>query len=587
MSRGRGGPSRERFHRHPPPDLPDKHKYHRPGPAALDLRLGPQQTPYSSYYQSPVPSLVPIQPASPSLNPFTPPVPDHNKAAPKAVPPNSYHNPNPGPGLGFKSFHHQQVDFLRGQSSEAPQFRASLCGGGAVSGRQPSSSYQPQGGYSRYPKPNSSHRGRGVYSQDQSFGYPPSGRAPRGIPDLRFPNQNPLRGQSHNQYSNRQWGFERDSLSENFQCLSLHQDRPNRGGERFDRHSASCSFSKVNITLNPDIQDQVQRALAALKPGESIPAKLLAKKLRLPKKIVNKALYSLERSQKASKQGLLPPEWTLYREHHRGDTDQNSPVQNPPSLPCVSSEHPPEANPELKTETESLGRSKKEDSDTESSCSNSSSLESSDSEESQTPEKGQLQERPHPGTTSSPEQEPKLPIMSEQKELVLQYLLNTREATALVIAKNLGLKTTKQVNPTLYSLEKQGDVVKNGDTHPTWELSTHRRERMERSLKASQSTKNEGSLMEVEIREGQAGGRVVLPSSRSPPIPGLESLPLQECWTPEQSHSERVGRILPCIYSSVDIRSIRVQTSGRLKVVNLFISAFPISVSVHSSVHLM
>lgn len=561
MSRGRGGPSRERFYRHPPPDLPAQEKYHRPGPAALDLRPGPQQTPYSSYYQSPAPSLVPIQSATPSLNPFTPPIPDHNKAGPKPVPTNSSHNPTPGPSLGFKSFHHQQVEFLRGQSSEAPQFRASLCGsgGGAVSGRQPSSSYQPQSGYSRYPKPNSSHRGRG-YSQDQSFGYPPSGRAPRGNPDLRFLNQNQIRGQSHNQYSNRQWGFERESFSEKFQCLSLHQDRPNRVGERFDRHSASCSFSKVNITLTPDIQDQVQRALAALKPAESISAKLLAKKLRLPKKIINKALYSLERSQKASKQGLLPPEWTLYREHLRGDTDQNPPVQSPPPLLCVSSDPPPEANPELKTETaENLGQAKKEDSDTESSCSNSSSLESSDSEESQTPGKGQLQEKQHPGTTSSPDQDLKLPIMSEQKELVLQYLLNTRVATALVIAKNLGLKNTKQVNPTLYSLEKQGDVIKNGDvTPPTWELSTHRRERMERSLKASQVNPNEGGPMELGTREGEAGGPVFLPSSLSPPIPGLDPPPLQEGWTLKQSHSEGVGRILPCIYLSTDIRLIHL-----------------------------
>lgn len=575
MSRGRGGPSRERFHRHPPPDLPVKEKYHRPGPAALDLRPGPQRTPYSSYYQTPAPSLVPIQLASPSLNPFTPPIPDHKQAATNPVPPNSSHNPNPGPSLGFKSFNHQQVEFLRGQSSEAPQFRASLCGGAAVSGRQPSSSYQPQSGYNRYPKPNSSHWGRGGYSQDQSFGYPPSGRAPRGNPDLRFPNQNQLRGQSHNQYSNRQWGFERESFSEKFQCLSLHQDRPNRVGERFDRHSASCSFSKVNITLTPDIQDQVQRALASLKPGESISAKLLAKKLRLPKKIINKALYSLERSQKACKQGLLPPEWTLYREHLRGDTDQNPPVQSPPSPLCVSSDHPPEGNPELKTETaENLGQAKKEDSDTESSCSNSSSLESSDSEESQTPGKSQ-----HPGTTSSPDQDLKLPIMSEQKELVLQYLLNTREATALVIAKNLGLKSTKQVNPTLYSLEKQGDVIKNGDvTPPTWELSTHRRERMERSLKASQTIPNEGGPMELETREGEAGRRVFPPSSLSPAIPVLEPLPLQEGWTPEQRHSEEVGRIFPCIYFSVDIKSLHVQTSGSLEVVNPLISAFLFSV---------
>lgn len=551
MSRGRGGPPREHYHRHPPPDLPAKENYHRPGPASLYLRPGPQQTP--SYYQNPAYPVVPIQPRAPSLIPSAPPTPDHNKVAPKPVAPYSSHNPNNGLSPGPKYFQYQQIEFLRGQTSEAPLFRASLCGGGGgvVPGRLPSSSYQVQSGYSRYPKPNSNYRGRGVYSQDQRFGYPPSVRAPRGNPDLRFLNQNQLRGQNHNQYSNRQRCFEEDSLPENFQRLTLHQDRPNRGGERFDRHSASSSsvnlsFTKINITLTPDIQNQVHRALVALQPSESISAKLLAKKLCLPKKIVNKALYSLERSQKASKQGLLPPEWTLYREHLGGERDQNSTVQSPPSLLCVSSGHLPEAKFELKT-AENLGQAKKEDSDTESSSSICSSLESSDSEQSRTPAKGQHQEKQHPGTTSSPDQELRLPTMTDQKELVMRYLLNSREATALVISKNLGLKTAKQVNPTLYALEKQGDVIKNGDVTPfTWELSTHRRERMERSLKAAQSTPTEGGQMELETRGDEGGGSAFLPSPL-PPILGLELLPLQEGWMPEQSHSEGVGKILLCI----------------------------------------
>ncbi|KAK7878218.1 hypothetical protein WMY93_031170 [Mugilogobius chulae] len=81
--------------------------------------------------------------------------------------------------------------------------------------------------------------------------------------------------------------------------------------------------------------------------------------------------------------------------------------------------------------------------------------------------------------------------MAEQKDLVLHYLLDAKEATALSIAKNLGLRGVKQVNPTLYALEKQGEVVKNSDvTPPTWELSDHRKEKMERNIKAKAASFN-------------------------------------------------------------------------------------------------
>uniref|UniRef100_A0A3Q3VRE0 Uncharacterized protein n=1 Tax=Mola mola TaxID=94237 RepID=A0A3Q3VRE0_MOLML len=478
MSRGREGTPREHYHRHPPPYLQAKDKNHSPGPASLYQRPGPQQTPFSNYYHNPAGPIVPLQPSAPSHIPSSPPISNHSKRAPEPAAPNSPYNPNHGPTPGPSSFQYQRVSFLRGQSSEAPQFRASQRGGGrgVVPGRVHNSSYHLQSGYSRYPKPNSSPCGRGVYGQDQ---YVPSVR------DSRYFHQNQFQEQNHNRFYKRQC-IQTDSLSESFQHLTFYQDRPNRG-ERFDTHSvssssANLSCTKVNITLTPDIQDQVHRVLVALKPSESISAKLLAKKLRLPKKIVNKALYSLERSQKAFKQGLLPPEWTVYREPLRDEGDQNSTVRSPPPLLFVNSEHPPE---------------------------------SSDSEESQ---------------------ELKLPTMAEQKELILQYLLNSGEATALVIAKNLSFKTAKQVNPTLYSLEKQGDVIKNGKVNPpTWELSSHRRERMERSLKAARSTPSDRGQMEVEVGGDEGGGgSIFLPSSPLPTIPGLEPLSLQGNWMPEQ-----------------------------------------------------
>lgn len=414
-----------------------------------------------------------------------------------------------------------------------------------VPGRLPGSSYQHGSGYNRYSKPNNSYRSQGSYRQDQGFRYPTSIRAPRDIPDPRYVNQSQLRGQKHSNNSRRQWFSETDSLSENFQSFTL-QDRPSGGGERFDkygtaRYSANLSFTKGNITLTPDIQDQVYRTLSALKPTESICAKLLAKKLRLPKKIINKALYSLENLQKASKQGLYPPEWTLYKEHLSA---QNSTV---PVLQHHSSEQPPESNFELESKVSSVEITK-EDSDTESSSSNSS--ESSDSIEFQAPAERWCQQKDYPYAIISADQELKLPTMTDQKELILQYLLNSQEATSLVIAKNLGLRNASQVNATLNALEKLGDVIKNREVNPpTWELSTHRRERMERSLKAAQSTHSRATQMEIESRGDEMGVRSgFLPSSPVPPIPGLEPLPLSESLMPEQSHSEGVGSISVCIF---------------------------------------
>uniref|UniRef100_A0A7N6ARF9 Adenosine deaminase RNA specific n=1 Tax=Anabas testudineus TaxID=64144 RepID=A0A7N6ARF9_ANATE len=501
MSRGRGGPYNEHYHRYPPSHLQAKQNYYRSGPASFYPRVGPQHIPCSSYHNSPAPAVVPTQPPAPPLIASALPIPSHNKATPKPdTSHNLHHNSNSGPN----SLHYQQIQFLRGHSSEAPQYRASPRGGGeagAVPGQPPSSSYQPQPVYPRYPNSNSSPRGRGGYKQDQSFA-----GGPRGPPGPRYLNQNQLQAKSHNQYSNTQWCVQTDSISDNFNKLSLYRDRPNRR-EWFDKHSSSSAnfnFSKVNITLTPDIQDEVHGALGALKLNESISARLLAKKLHLPKKIVNQALYSLERSHKAFKQGLTPPVWSLYRESLTGKEDPNS-AQSPSIHLCVSPEHEqkPQAKVELKTETaDNQGPSKEEDSDTESSSSSSYFLESSDSEELESPAKGQHKEIKHPSTTSSPDQELQLHTMSEQKELVLQYLLNSGEATALTIAKNLGLKNAKQVNPTLYALEKQGEVIKHGEVNPpTWELSTRRRERMERSLKAAQSTPADGGQMEVETRK--------------------------------------------------------------------------------------
>ncbi|CAB1457153.1 unnamed protein product [Pleuronectes platessa] len=367
-------------------------------PLRYEQRADPQLSPYSSYYNSPPPPLVSTHPQAPSFIPSAPPEPSHYKGPPKPVTPNNSYYQNHFPCPVPNSFKQQQSEFLRGQRSEAPQFRTSLRGGGVVPGRPPSSSYQPQSGYSRFLNPNSSPRGRGGYSQEQSFEYSP-----------RF---GPQQGPRHlNQTQLQEWTSRGDSS---------------------DRHSESSSSA------------------------------------------------------------------------------------------ASSSKQP-----------------KGEDSDSESSSTLCSSSESSDFEGSRSSGKGQHTEKPHWGSTTSPDQELQLPTMTEQKDLVLRYLLESGEATALVIGKNLGLRNA--IQSTLYALEKQGEVVKNGEVNPpTWELSTHRRERMERSIKAAKSTAAKGAPME------EGSGSIFHPSA-TPPIPGLEKLSLPEDWISEKSDSSlRPPSFSPC-----------------------------------------
>lgn len=338
-------------------------------------------------------------------------------------------------------------------------------------------------------------------------------------PDPRRFNKNHLQDPELN--LSRQQHVQTGGLAAAFHHLSLTQRWPKRGGDGLDRRSASSNsanfrLAKASIAFTPDLQEQVLRALVALNPSDRIPAKWLAKKLHLPKKLVNKALYSLERAQKAFKQGLSPPLWTAYRDQRDRDRDQDSLADGQTSHPAP-----------------------RQNSDTESSSSSSSqswSGASSDCEDSKV--EGESQ---HPASPGSSHRERSLSKMPEQKELVLNHLFSSGETTALCIAKNLGFKTAKQVNPTLYSLERQGDVIKHGEvTPPTWELATHRRERMERSLKAAQSAATSEAKMETE-NEGGGSVLVLQPAATLLPAPNLHHLPLQDRWVPRQDHSQEVA----------------------------------------------
>uniref|UniRef100_A0A8C7K6K8 Adenosine deaminase RNA specific n=1 Tax=Oncorhynchus kisutch TaxID=8019 RepID=A0A8C7K6K8_ONCKI len=484
MSRGRGGPPIEHYHRPPLPQLQAKQQYYRAGPLGFHPRASPQQAPHPNVhsYLGPVPPLVPPSAHSQPLYPSVPPPPGHSPAL----------NQQSSCPSGPNSFRQQQVHFLRGQNTEAPQFRVSPRGGAQSLGRGgPNGLYnesnQVQAGYSRYSQ--NSSRGRGGYSSERGrgngrdFGYPPSQGPPRGPTGPRFWNQKQTSTQK--QGFNRQWSLhadcaDRPSFSEGFQSLSLDRERSYRGrvdrGDSFDKASVGSSNNSNNKSVPtfqpPDIREQVLQALADLSPGEKLQAKCLAKTLRLPKKFINQALYGLERDKKASKHGESPPEWTAYVEPQEEPESRDSDPESPRSQPR---EHSVESQESSSNEELDL-----------------------DLDESDMADCG-----------------------SNQKELILQYLLEAGEATALVISKNLGLRGAKQVNPTLYAMEKQGDVSRNAEVTPhIWELSVHRRERMERSLKAERSAPAKV--------EGMGSGFQAVP-------PGLECLEANaEVWSPSK-----------------------------------------------------
>ncbi|XP_037130100.1 double-stranded RNA-specific adenosine deaminase isoform X1 [Syngnathus acus] len=424
MSRGRGGPDNEHYYRHPPPYRQARQPSERPGPSAPFPRSGPQfQQPYC--YDRPLRGV-----ASP---PSAPPIPNVTKKPPNPNAPSQSYTPHPV----LNSFQYLQVQFLRGHSAEAPQFKVSPQKPGSFN----NSSYQQQPGYSRYPKP---HWARGYHSQTPNLAGQPNQKQA----------QSPYGG------GGGEWRI--DALCDSFQSVSLYQKPAGV------------------ITFTPQIQERVHRAL---NPTQSVSARFLAKTLHLPKKVVNQALYSLLESRKVSKVGLAPPKWTLYV---RDEKPQKSLSGKPQQV-------------KLETTTE-----KEEDSDADSQFSSSSS-ESSLSELSS----GQSRQTP-------------ISTMPEQKEHILQHLLNLGPVTALVLSKNMSLKTSKQVNSTLYALEKLGDVVKNDHVKPpTWELSPHRKERMRRTLQAARGQ----HMIKVEDQVRH----LLLPE----PMPELEPLPFDEPWLPK------------------------------------------------------
>lgn len=163
--------------------------------------------------------------------------------------------------------------------------------------------------------------------------------------------------------------------------------------------------------------------------GKATTAHDLARKLQVPKREVNRVLYSLARKYRIHRDAGTPPLWSLlvsvqtWNQHgQRARADGPGPGA-PPSDPRVEAES---SNP-----------------------------------------------------TSGLEDPPEPLDMAELREKICEHLFHVLSSSALNLAKNIGLTRARDVNAVLIDLERQGDVYRQGTTPPMWHLTDKKRERLQ------------------------------------------------------------------------------------------------------------
>ncbi|CAM4700259.1 unnamed protein product [Leuciscus chuanchicus] len=500
MSRGRGGFNKDcqRFSLPPQQGKPQFHSHtttgHQRGPCV------PSPGSVSGTY--PHPSLYSSYPGAPGVPPRGHPFPPSPSDSPLWASP--HHSSDQISDPNGVSFRQHQVQFLRGQSAQAPQFKAPQQRGSQTPSQGEKVSTGPlhyQTGYRDFKTSGNSFgrrdcyaRGRGNWQREHNFG-------PKKKSGWNHPHQ---KGQYYpNQQTKHYWNAQADDVSSGLHSLSL-SDRITRV-DNSDILSCSSISSKVfsspssvreSLYLTPEIQQQIFAFLTSLGPDETIQARALSKKLGLPKTIVNKALYALLRTNQAVKQGENPPLWRLYKEEDSEPIkgrDQSQSSKDLVKEPGQSSSIKQEAREHL-TSTSAPSASQilveadgnisdqSEDSEGDDTC------------ETLIPVQDQQTLLPAVQLVT-------LSTMADSKdgkEKILQYLYEVGMGNSLVIAKNLGLRSAKQVNPTLYAMEKQGDVRRNTEvTPPTWSLSAHRQEKMDRQRKAAATAKRDVNSAEM------------------------------------------------------------------------------------------
>ncbi|XP_059002707.1 double-stranded RNA-specific adenosine deaminase isoform X1 [Mustela lutreola] len=182
-------------------------------------------------------------------------------------------------------------------------------------------------------------------------------------------------------------------------------------------------------------QDERVSELVLQQLGEATAATAhdLAGRLGVPKKEVNRVLYSLEKKGQLCREAGTPPLWRVAAQAG----SRHSPVASAHGRSWDVST----LNPGLEAEAGSS----------------------------------------EPGLEGPPE-----PLdMAEIREKVCDFLFNVCGASALNVAKNIGLSRARDVNAVLVDLERQGDVYRLGATPPVWHLTDKKRERVQMKRNAA------------------------------------------------------------------------------------------------------
>ncbi|KAM9685307.1 double-stranded RNA-specific adenosine deaminase isoform 2-T2 [Trichechus inunguis] len=197
---------------------------------------------------------------------------------------------------------------------------------------------------------------------------------------------------------------------------------PWRGVDRL-----ASRFQELNISQ--DQEKRILKLLEELEEGKTTTAYDLAKKLGVPKKEINRVLYSLEKKGKLHHEAGNPPLWRIAVPVHAGK-QQSKAVRADSHRQAA-----PRSDPSLETEDRN--------------------------------------------PASGLEDCPVLFDMAEIKEKICDHLFHVSNSSALNLAKNIGLTKARDVNAVLIDLERQGDVYRQGATPPIWYLTDKKRERMQ------------------------------------------------------------------------------------------------------------
>ncbi|XP_078526353.1 double-stranded RNA-specific adenosine deaminase isoform X2 [Lissotriton helveticus] len=235
--------------------------------------------------------------------------------------------------------------------------------------------------------------------------------------------------------------------------------------EAFD----NISLHLQNLSLKSDPEKEILNILQRLGKGQFLSARDIAHKLKIKKKEVNHYIYKLHQEGKLQKRGDSPPRWSIAdssvghsQEIYSNIKGQNSKISTEEESSQYrenSTHHYPEISATIHQvqKTTEVGN-KSESTYTESSTDEGSSSVNSEEFDSET--------------------------MVVNREQICEYLFGVEQSTAMNIAKNIGLNKAKDVNITLYQMEKQGDICREATTPPKWSLTEKKRDRMQLKRKA-------------------------------------------------------------------------------------------------------